>query len=265
MDNPCPICESSMRDIDILIPSWKCPDLLKVCIPHLKSSISVDCKIMVVLNEADQESIEYLDSEGIFHIDEKDNLGPSAVDLAIPHIDSKYVLNANTDMIFHSGWDKDLINIIENNYPCTASCGLVEPHGPWICDNLGSFTDPETAVRFHEKMDAGHYSLPRRICENHPILCRTDDFLVMDGYSDELDPEWIDLKGRGLDVYFAWKLWRMDNDYKFISSGESFVYHGSSLNSKGVPKIGSPGSAFSGRSGMTQKEFYTIINYWSEV
>jgi hypothetical protein len=86
--------------------------------------------------------------------------------------------------------------------------------------------------------------------------------LSVNGYSDGLDQVWIDNKGRALDDYFAYRLYKLhNNNFKFIKSNKSFVYHAVSLNSKKLNlNYGNSGvNAFKDRAGIALKEFYSLI------
>jgi glycosyltransferase involved in cell wall biosynthesis len=49
-----------MKDVAILMPCWKSPELLRVVIPSLIKASKSNYEIIVILNEADKESINYL-------------------------------------------------------------------------------------------------------------------------------------------------------------------------------------------------------------
>lgn len=254
-----------MKDIAILMPCWKSPELLKICIPSLLDSTKSDSEIIVILNEVDQESVQYLDSMKIQHIDINKNLGPAAVDLAIPSIVDrfKYVANINSDMLFSEGWDVELIKLYEENKPCTVSSCLVEPihNGHSVYENL-DFFNPNSHNIFNNFIKVGKYNTDVSVSYNHPILCSLSDFLKVNGYSDNMEQIWVDLKGRGLDDDFVYRLYKIYGDeMKYLKSNKSFVYHGISLNSKKL-KHRQPGhEAFKAKNGMNINEFRKLIKY----
>jgi len=72
----------------IIMPSWKSPELLKLSIPSLINS--TNSKIIIVLNEIDEESKKIVEENNIVYISRKDNLGPSSVDLALNLVHTKW-------------------------------------------------------------------------------------------------------------------------------------------------------------------------------
>ena len=255
-----------MKDIAILMPCWKSPELLKVSIPSLVKSSTLDTEIVVILNEADNESIAYLNLIGIKHIDLEVNLGPSAVDIAIPYIQERfqYVANVNSDMAFSYGWDESLINLMKMNGRSTTSACLVEPvanqHSVHLF--LGEFTKAGLHEEFNQLVTAGKTKTNQSISYNHPIVTTMSDFIKVGGYSDNIDPAWVVLGGRGLDDYFAWRLWSAyGGNYKFLKSDNSFVYHGVSLNSKKLMVRESGRNTFHAKTGISIDEFRERIGY----
>jgi glycosyltransferase involved in cell wall biosynthesis len=260
-----------MRDIALLIPAFKVPELLNVSIPSLKESITTDSEIIVILNEADQESIEILDSLKIKHIDKEQNFGPSAIDFAIPYIKEqnfKYISNINTDMLFHKGWDKKAISILKSNSPCSVSPTLVEPkpkHDPpvRICDSDLNIFEKDANFIFNERVNTGKYSTIECVACNHPITCTVEDFLAVNGYSDNMDNNWIRVLGNALDPYFAYRLNALYNgNFNFIRTNEIFVYHETSHTRRkhNVSNNSKEGQRyFKKKTGMTVSEFATKV------
>ena len=257
-----------MKDLAILMPCWKSPELLKVSIPSLLKSTKSKYEIIVILNEADPESIMYLDELKIKHINLEDNIGPSAVDYAIPYIKEnnfQYIANVNSDMIFSDNWDIKLIELLEKNYPCSTSCCLIEAiNGGQQIYDVYDFFKEDSHDRFNESVLNGKYKTNIETSYNHPIMCKTIDFLNVNGYSENLDQSWIDLKGRTLDDYFAYRLLKLHNDnFKFLKSNEAFVYHGESLNYKKFNLSrgdSNTANVFLTKTGISIKEFYNILN-----
>ena len=255
-----------MKDIAILMPCWKSPELLKISIPSLMKSITTNSEIIVILNEVDQESASFLDEKGIKHIDKSENYGPSAIDFAIPYIKEvgfKYVANVNSDMLFGEGWDSELIKFLKKNKPCTVSCCLVEPlntkHS--VFDKL-DFYNPNSHDLFNENIKKGKYVADIISCYYHPILCTVEDYLSVNGYSDNMDEIWVELKGRGLDDDFPYRLYKKNSgNFKFLRSNKAFVYHGVSMNSVKL-KVRQPGhTAFKKKNGIEIVDFKKTIGY----
>jgi len=262
-----------MNDILIQLCSWKSPNLLKSCIKSIEDNTDSDFSIVVTLNEADKESIDFLYENKTSFIVLYHNYGVPAVDCSLPFAHNhQYVLNTNDDMLFHKGWDKDLINIIKNNYPCSASCALVEPYGtnnPIVTvDNLGEVSELNTYKKFIENVKNNKYLKEDKIIGySHPIMVTREDYLNVNGYSDNIDMGWY--PGYGLDDYFAYRLWKKHKEkFKFIISNKSYVYHGISQTNKKLDYISKRRSGreyFTHKTGLTIEEFRDKINIFSKV
>lgn len=266
------IQENKSLDIAILMPCWKGIRLLEVSIPSLLKATKSNSEIIVILNEADQESITFLDALNVKHIPLKENYGPAAVDVAIPYIKEKnfkYVANVNSDMIFSEGWDIELISLLKENEPCSVSCTLVEPLRG-ICtlyENLGDFFKKGNHETFNNLCKSRHYTTTIETSYSHPIMCKTSDFINVNGYSDGMKNIWIELKGRGLDDDFAFRLFTLYNgNFNFLRSDKAFVYHGISINSSQLTHSQTELSKrsheyFQKTREMTIEEFQKLINH----
>jgi len=257
--------EKTSRKHAILLPCWKAPELLRVCVPSLLASSSKDSELIVILNEADPESIAYLDALGVKHIDHPENLNVSGLDLAIPYIKEqghRYVSVVSSDMLYSDGWDTALIDDVEANYPASASACLVEPilNGWDLYDSIDFFSSGAHEL-FVRNVQSGKYATKEDVRYNHPILCRTEDFLAINGYSDGMDMKWVDAQGRALDDWYAYRLYKLHEGFKFINSKRAFVYHAVSLNTKKhpIPYDGRGGQYFQSLTGMKVSEFYDVI------
>jgi GT2 family glycosyltransferase len=239
--------------------------MLQACIRSLKRSFTVDAQIVVVLNEGDDESVRVLMAENLQFVRLDRNHGTMAIDFASHLFRSEYIANVNDDMLFHPGWDADLIDIVERYYPASASCHLVEPVASGnpvvVVDDLGPFEQAHDA--FVERQRAGRYATVPRISHTHPIVVRASDYFRIGGYSDLFDPRWF--PGYCLDNYFCWRLWRhLGSSYRPITSGTSCVYHGGSVTMKKLPladRQRDTWSYFVQKTGMTVEQFKAAIGY----
>ena len=255
--------------------SWNNPKLLKISIESISSNLNLEVDgIAVVLNESDLESISYLHNKKIPFVSIPENRGVLAIDYLIPFIqNSEYFLNTNDDMLFHSGFAEDLIGIIENYYPCSASCFLVENfHSGNGCvytdSTLGSIYDPETNIRFLENVKNGKYIRENNITSyNHPICVRSSDYLKVGGYSGSWDMGFYN--GYVRDDMFAVELYNLHQEnFKFISSKKSVVYHESSATMRRLPphiKNVSNDGNFRAKTGMNTHQFKSKINCFSVI
>ena len=228
----------SARDIAVLMPCWKCPELLRVSVPSVLGSLTTDSELIVVLNEADEESIKILGGYGVRHVDKELNYGPAGIDFLMPLIleeGFKWVANINSDMLLSKGWDRVAVEILKERGPCSVSLVLVEPrskHGPpiRIVDDL-RFFDEGADETFQRNVAEGKYETTELRACSHPIITTMDDFTGVGGYSDGMDIEWIRAGGSCLDPYFAWRLHRRhEGGFQFIRTSRAFAYHHSSYN-----------------------------------
>lgn len=226
-----------MTKLTILMPSWQEPEVLKVSIPYLLKSYTVETQTIVILNEGDKESVQFLSQfPEVEFIKLNKNYGPLAVDWALPMITGEYVANVNADMIFPPGWQDEVLDIAAAYYPCTSSCHLVETfhsNNPVVSvDNLGDWFSPKSAEQFLANYKAGNYILPKLVSYTHPIVTLTEDFQKVGGYSN-FDLNWF--PGGGLDDWYPFKLKKLNPKYNFISAGNACVFHGSSFTSRKLP------------------------------
>jgi len=252
----------------ILLPCWRAPELLRVCVPSILNSISTSSELIVILNEADDESKTYLDSVGVKHIDCDTNLNVSGSDLALPYIlanGHKYVTIASSDMLYSDGWDTIMMEYLEANYPCSVSASLVEPvpgGGGQAYDVINFFGDG-AHEEFNAYVSSGKYNVHMTNSHyGHPIMVRTEDFIAVNGYSDSMDMTWVDAQGRALDDWYAYRLRDVRGpEFKFINLKHALVYHAISLNTKKHPVQydGRGGQYFLSKTSMTTREFFNSL------
>lgn len=222
--------------------SWNNPKLLKICINSILPNIDMNQDgIAVVLNESDVESIKFLHDLKIPFVSIPENRGVLAIDYLIPFVqNSEYFLNTNDDMVFHNGFADDLIQIIDKNYPCSASCSLVENFGSnnscvYVDESLKNIYDEKTILNFLSFAKENKYKRSNHIVSyNHPICVKSIDYLRIGGYSGLWDMDFS--SGYGRDDMFAYNLLKLHNgQFKFIASKNSWVFHASSESMKKLP------------------------------
>jgi GT2 family glycosyltransferase len=226
--------------------SWNNPELLEACIGSILPNIDRNLDdVVVVLNESDERSCTFLKHNKISYVSLPENRGVLAIDYLKPFIEnSNYFLNANDDMFFHGDFLNNLIYLVDQNYPASASCGLVEPSqsdgyysvfpNKIIDESLQGYSQ-ETLDLFYKNYDEGKYHFESPISYYyHPILVKSEDFLRVGGYSGDWDADF--LSGYERDDMFAYKLSELHNfNFKFICSNVSFVYHLASKTMKKLP------------------------------
>lgn len=262
------------HQMSVVLCSWKNPELLKQCLRSIRNTVGLDTQVFVALNEGDKESIDYLCSYEIPFVVAPDNYGTLAVDFLIPWLKSEYTIWINDDSIFSYGWDCDMKNLIDQYYPAAAQIRGVEKRftdGRVALSDLSlpDFTDDSAFDSFNANVTMGKYKCDLLYGLFHPICCKTKDFLAVGGVSDGFDFNWW--PGHSMDTYFAYKLWKLNPDYKFLISNTSFYYHGSSLTNKKL-KATNPeadnrhnSEYFLQKTGMTHKEFHKIVKYGERV
>lgn len=257
-------------EVSYVMPCWMSPELLAVSIPSLIESLTVPSQIIVILNDYDRESIEICRQYNVEFIASHYNYGPAGVDFAVPMLRGNYVCNVNSDMLFYPGWDKPIVETLNNNPNLAMSPILVEPtqDSPWVRFNGGGFNKQtnENFITFINADGPNHQkniACGDRVCYNHPIFVRRDDHLHVGGYSNNFNREWMKIGGgRGMDDDYAFRLWHKLG-YSFLATWDSFVYHGVSLNArKDRSQKGDAYALFEKQNGMTISDFHQFIKYW---
>ncbi len=228
-----------MHQICAHVCAWKSPELLRVFIPRFLDSLTEDVNLKIVLNEADDESINLCRDYKVDFVAIDKNYGTLAVDFLIPFTNAEYVLQSNTDMYYpKNGWDTAMLKAIKANGNSSISLSLCEPWGHGnpvvITDNCGEFTDSKTCDVFRDNFKAGKYKLHNQVSYTHPILTSFKDLVAVGGYSDNMDMEFF--PGYGIDNDFPYRLWKLyDKKFKFLTLGDWFVYHGISRTNEKLP------------------------------
>lgn len=255
--------------------SWNNPDLLKGCIFSIIQSLDFSKDgIAVVLNEADSESANFLLNLKIPFMAVPENRGVLAIDYLKPFIEnSEYFLNTNDDMLFCLDFADDLIKIIEENYPASSSCMLVEnfySNNPCVVvdTELKSEISIETYNTFINKWINNIYNKDQKIISYcHPICVKSKDYLAIGGYSGDWDMSFR--SGYGRDDMFAYNLWKLHGfNFKHICSNTSFVFHASSASMKKLSqelKDENNLENFRSKTGISIQEFRQKINLGSYV
>ncbi len=259
-----------MKDLAILIPSWKGSDYLPFCLSSIKQNCVTNYEVFVILNEVDVQSMQICSFHGVNFIALNRNEGTLAVDHAIPYLRNfKYVANLNIDMILPKNWDSILLSKMqEYNDHATVSSPAVEHSG--VNNGIDMLNDPslpkfntlECLRQFAENHKDGKYKFPNIISQRHPIICTVKDYLAVGGYSDNWDFSWH--PGWTLDFFFGYKLWKERKIEMMISVGEVPVLHDCSSTMNKLPpdlKSRNCWDYFKKRTGMTVNEFKNQIKF----
>jgi hypothetical protein len=257
-------------EFSIVACNWKNTELLKVFIEGLINSLSLKTEIYINLNEADQNSIEYLNEVGIKFVAHSDNKGTAAVDCLTPLLKSEWVSTINDDEIPYLGWQDSLKELVSRYWPCCPSVTCVEPEytgNPMvIADNCGHILHKNTRSNFISQCDSGVYYRKNLFGYQHPTLYLTEAWKAIGGYSCGLPFDFFGLAGYCLDDYFNYKMKQfLGKDTKFIVAGDAFCYHQVSHTTKLLPssiKNFDAHSKFVELTGISTQEFRQSIN-WS--
>ena len=246
--------------------SWDNPELLKITVDSLLECMDLSKDgIAVVLNEADIESIKYLLDLKIPFVAVPENRGELAIDYLLPFAqNAEYFMNSNDDMVFCGNFADDLIEIIEKHYPCSASCRLVENFNSnnvsvTVDETLKDFFSEESRNQFKEKSENGFYDQKYKIqAYCHPIMVKCSDLFKVGGYSGWWDMDFF--SGYGRDDIFPYFLYTLhSNNFRFVTSKKSHVFHASSATNKKKPKNrrSCNHGAFLKKTGLTIPQFRT--------
>lgn len=259
--------------IAVILNSWKSPEILKATIPIIKKSSKLDTKIYVCLNESDKESVNYLLDEKIDFISLNQNFGTISIDCLLGTFKSEKVLWMNDDMYLSDEWDKSLLELHNEYYPCATQIRGVEKgfRDGIVCigdPDLPDFLDKNAYNIFSENVKNNKYQCDLIYGLFHPIMVNYIDILKVGGFTGR-DIEFF--PGHSVDSYAAFKLWRMNHNYKFIISNKTFEYHASSYSNNKLKNTNPEANnrhnseRFNQLAGMTQQDFHRIIKYREKV
>jgi hypothetical protein len=230
-----------VKDLVILIPSWRGPSLLATTLDAIKKSCVTDYDVLPVLNEPSDLDIEVCKSRGIEFLFSDVNLGTLAVDLAIPRISGKYkyIANANNDMLLCPSWDKTLIEYYEKNDCLSVSSPAVEYNGganglDTINDpKLPAFIDPACYENFSKNFLNGKYLFPNIISQRHPIIHNLEEWIECGAYSNGSQNYF---PGYTLDFAHPCRMMlKYGESRPMVSVGDAPVFHDYSSTMKKLP------------------------------
>lgn len=238
----------------ILIPTWNNLPYLKQCIGSIKEHSTHEHQIIVIVNEGNDGTVAWLESEKIEFVHHVENVGictglNSATDL----ITHEHLVYLNDDMYVLPDWDstfqKCISSIPHDHYMLSGT--MIEPHDTGnSCAIVADFGtdlahfDKNKLLQFHtthSKKDWSGSSWP-------PVLLPTKIWKQVGGMSEEYSP------GMYSDPDLSIKVWNQGVRY-FRGLGGSRVYH---FGSKSTRKLGKNvgRSIFLNKWGITARYFY---------
>lgn len=219
-----------LPEVSVVACNWNNTPLLKVFINGLLNSLTVKTAIFINLNEASQESVDFLNEKEIKFVANEANLGTVAVDQLTHLVKSKWIITINDDEIPFIGWQDDLLSLAINCWPCCPSVTCVEPeftgNSMVVANDCGHILEKDTPLKFNLACESGIFARHDRFGYQHPTLYITDIWKSLGGYSCGLPFDHFGLAGYCADDYFNYKMRQfLGERCDFVVSGRSFCYH----------------------------------------
>lgn len=239
----------------ILIPTWRNLPYLKLCIASIKEHSEVDHEIWVHVNEFEEETLSFLDQEGISYTKSEANIGIcKALNMLASRATQDYLVYLNDDMYVLPKWDHEIMKVIETkpNHFFYLSSTMIEPKkgghdcmiSPYDFGDLPNSFDLQKLLDSYDKLpfeDWNGASWP-------PSIVHRDLWNSVNGYSEEFSP------GLYSDPDFSMKLWNIRvRDFQGVS--KSRVYHFQS-KSLGRVKLNDGNKQFKKKWGIPASFFY---------
>jgi len=208
----------------ILIPTWNNLPYLKCCIESILKNSTFTHQIIVHVNEGNDGTIDYLNSQNIEFTHSSQNIGIcTALNLSSQKATANYICYFNDDMYALPGWDYYLVNEIETlgHDDFFISSTMIEPKvgnnknmlQGFDFGDLNNFKEKELIQSFQnlEMNDWCGASWP-------PNVVSKKYWDLVGGYSEEFSP------GMYSDPDFSMKMWKAGVRV-FKGVGKSRVYH----------------------------------------
>lgn len=167
----------SLPELSVLIINFRTPDLTRLCLRSLNRHTAPGrIKVIVVDNDSGDESLNYLRGLDWIELIERPSVPgerpadahANALDLALSHADTPYVLSIHTDtVITDSGWLDYLLARIE---PDAAIAGV----GSWKLEIQPWWKRAGKAAEDFFKRLSGRGKNEKRYLRSHCALYRTD-------------------------------------------------------------------------------------------
>ena len=238
----------------IIIPSWNNLEYLKLCIRSIKENSQGHHQIIIILNEAIDGSLEWVQSQPeLDYVHAKENIGICyGLNITRSMILADYILYANDDMYLLPNWDAELWTEIENigHHEFMLSATMIEPFdtgNPSVIigeygDSLDNFKEKELLKDFA--------SFPKKDWKGStwpPNVMHRDLWDLVGGMSVEFHP------GMYSDPDLSKKLWDAGIRY-FKGVSKSRVYHFGSKSTRRIKRnIG--GQTFLLKWGISSRTF----------
>ena len=137
--------------LSIIIPQYKTPELIRLCIRAVKQFSVLNPEIIVIDNNSGDDSIDYLRQvKNITLIENKRKCNGAdahklALDLGVKKARGQWILFFHSDsIVLKKGWDEDLIDL-SKKYPnmvgATTIYRDINPFAPWYTKLLRYFKE----------------------------------------------------------------------------------------------------------------------------
>jgi glycosyltransferase involved in cell wall biosynthesis len=215
--------------ISVIIPTYKSPEALDLCLSSAIQGQTQDNQIIVVVDghyDVNEEILKkYAKSIDILNLEE--NVGtPRATNLGVFNAKYELILIVNDDNVFPRMWDNILMNAYQPN--SVISPNQIEPYpsmfSQFIIENLG--TDPKifNLKKFWEFETNISSELKQECGSTLPIFMSKIDYLKVGGWDESYPAGWV------VDWEFFLKC--QLSGMKMIRNYECHFYHFVSLSIK---------------------------------
>ncbi len=215
----------------ILIPSYNNLNYLKLCLKSIFKNSVNNHEIIIHVNEGSDGTLQYIRDNKIKYTFSNKNIGLcTAINSSAKISSTKYILYSHDDMYFCPGWDKHLLNEVNNighdNFYLSGT--MIEPNSGHIIFNCG-----ENIETFDENKLLSNYDnlsfYDHQGTHFAPHLTTKEIWDKVGGFSEEFNP------GIASDPDFNMKLWKRGVRI-FKGLGNFKVYHFGSVTTR--KKIG---------------------------
>ena len=217
----------------IIVPTWNNLKYLKICLNSIRKNSKYEHDLNVHVNEGNDGTVEYLNSNGIKFNHSVENLGlckgsNSAASLA----ETDYIIYTHDDMYFLPNWDQYLVNeikLMSDNLFFLSSIQLSHyTPGKAIINHI-HYNAGKTIDEFNEQKILNEFENLKfyDLQGSHwaPHVIHKSIWNKIGGFSEEYDP------GFGSDPDLNMKLWNIGARI-FKGVNKSRVYHFGSLTTR---------------------------------
>ena len=182
--------------ISVIIPTYKAPEALDICLNSATNNQSLNNQIIVVLNGGTVEQnkkvvAKYQDTVSVLDLETNAGL-QKATNLGVYNSKYEKILIVNDDNVFPPNWDIQLLEVYKENRVVTPN--QIEPT-PSIFDEfiIKPFGAPD-------KFDFdGFYEMADNLSENRlskkgstlPIFMSKQDYLTIGGWDESYPGAWV--------------------------------------------------------------------------